>query len=181
MTKAAERQRCPWGATDPLLRDYHDTEWGTPQAKFGMAAADVGDELVHHVEARHLLEDLDEAGARVALVADEEQPGVELHALAPGRPALGRDSSHAVVVGIERRRTWRAVVASPMREAHMGILRHDRIAVGVLRVEVDRLSNSALPPSGAPEYLSRPIVCSWKATFMRSQCSSAMRMRRTTI
>ena len=30
MTKAAERQRCPWGATDPLLRDYHDTEWGTP-------------------------------------------------------------------------------------------------------------------------------------------------------
>ena len=30
MTKAAERQRCPWGATDPLLRDYHDTEWGMP-------------------------------------------------------------------------------------------------------------------------------------------------------
>jgi DNA-3-methyladenine glycosylase I len=30
MTKAAERQRCPWGATDPLLRDYHDTEWGVP-------------------------------------------------------------------------------------------------------------------------------------------------------
>ena len=22
--------RCPWGATDPLLRDYHDTEWGVP-------------------------------------------------------------------------------------------------------------------------------------------------------
>lgn len=30
MTKAAERQRCPWGATDPLLRHYHDNEWGTP-------------------------------------------------------------------------------------------------------------------------------------------------------
>ena len=30
MTKAAERQRCPWGATEPLLRDYHDTEWGVP-------------------------------------------------------------------------------------------------------------------------------------------------------
>ena len=30
MMKAAERQRCPWGATDPLLRDYHDTEWGVP-------------------------------------------------------------------------------------------------------------------------------------------------------
>jgi len=22
--------RCPWGAGDPLLRDYHDTEWGAP-------------------------------------------------------------------------------------------------------------------------------------------------------
>jgi DNA-3-methyladenine glycosylase I len=22
--------RCPWGAGDPLLRDYHDTEWGVP-------------------------------------------------------------------------------------------------------------------------------------------------------
>ncbi len=30
MTKTAERQRCPWGATDPLLRDYHDAEWGVP-------------------------------------------------------------------------------------------------------------------------------------------------------
>jgi DNA-3-methyladenine glycosylase I len=24
------RARCPWGASDPLLRDYHDTEWGVP-------------------------------------------------------------------------------------------------------------------------------------------------------
>ena len=23
-------QRCPWGASDPLLRDYHDSEWGVP-------------------------------------------------------------------------------------------------------------------------------------------------------
>ena len=30
MPKTAEHQRCPWGATDPLLRDYHDAEWGTP-------------------------------------------------------------------------------------------------------------------------------------------------------
>jgi DNA-3-methyladenine glycosylase I len=22
--------RCPWGAGDPLLRQYHDTEWGVP-------------------------------------------------------------------------------------------------------------------------------------------------------
>lgn len=27
---AVDHPRCPWGATDPLLRDYHDTEWGTP-------------------------------------------------------------------------------------------------------------------------------------------------------
>lgn len=30
MTQAADHPRCPWGATDPLLREYHDTEWGTP-------------------------------------------------------------------------------------------------------------------------------------------------------
>ncbi|MFJ8028560.1 DNA-3-methyladenine glycosylase I [Streptomyces sp. NPDC096311] len=24
------RARCPWAATDDLLRDYHDTEWGLP-------------------------------------------------------------------------------------------------------------------------------------------------------
>jgi DNA-3-methyladenine glycosylase I len=24
--------RCPWGATDQLLRDYHDSEWGVPVA-----------------------------------------------------------------------------------------------------------------------------------------------------
>jgi DNA-3-methyladenine glycosylase I len=30
MSQITEHQRCPWGATDPLLREYHDTEWGTP-------------------------------------------------------------------------------------------------------------------------------------------------------
>jgi DNA-3-methyladenine glycosylase I len=24
------RQRCPWAESDPLLRDYHDVEWGVP-------------------------------------------------------------------------------------------------------------------------------------------------------
>jgi DNA-3-methyladenine glycosylase I len=24
------KQRCPWGASDPLMIDYHDREWGTP-------------------------------------------------------------------------------------------------------------------------------------------------------
>lgn len=28
MTK--EPSRCPWCGTDPLYRDYHDSEWGTP-------------------------------------------------------------------------------------------------------------------------------------------------------
>ncbi len=27
---ADTRLRCPWAATDPLLRHYHDTEWGVP-------------------------------------------------------------------------------------------------------------------------------------------------------
>lgn len=27
---SAELPRCPWGASDPLMRAYHDTEWGVP-------------------------------------------------------------------------------------------------------------------------------------------------------
>jgi DNA-3-methyladenine glycosylase I len=31
MTKTAEPSRCHWAANgDPLMRDYHDTEWGAP-------------------------------------------------------------------------------------------------------------------------------------------------------
>jgi DNA-3-methyladenine glycosylase I len=31
MTKTVEPSRCHWAANgDPLMRDYHDTEWGTP-------------------------------------------------------------------------------------------------------------------------------------------------------
>jgi DNA-3-methyladenine glycosylase I len=26
-----EKSRCTWAQNDPLLRDYHDTEWGIPQ------------------------------------------------------------------------------------------------------------------------------------------------------
>src|SRR4051812_48333357 len=25
------RHRCTWAASDPLLRDYHDKEWGVPE------------------------------------------------------------------------------------------------------------------------------------------------------
>jgi hypothetical protein len=42
-------------------------------------------ELIHPVELRHLVVDLDEAGAQIALIADEEQAGILFHALPPGR------------------------------------------------------------------------------------------------
>ncbi|HEV2214468.1 MAG TPA: DNA-3-methyladenine glycosylase I [Terracidiphilus sp.] len=30
MTAARVKSRCTWAESDPLLRDYHDTEWGVP-------------------------------------------------------------------------------------------------------------------------------------------------------
>jgi DNA-3-methyladenine glycosylase I len=30
MTNKSPRSRCAWAENDPLLRDYHDTEWGVP-------------------------------------------------------------------------------------------------------------------------------------------------------
>ncbi|MDQ5857100.1 MAG: DNA-3-methyladenine glycosylase I, partial [Acidobacteriota bacterium] len=31
MAKARpDRRRCPWAESDPLLAEYHDTEWGVP-------------------------------------------------------------------------------------------------------------------------------------------------------
>jgi DNA-3-methyladenine glycosylase I len=30
INKMTEKKRCPWCGTDPLYRDYHDNEWGTP-------------------------------------------------------------------------------------------------------------------------------------------------------
>jgi len=27
---AKQKSRCPWAESDPLLREYHDTEWGIP-------------------------------------------------------------------------------------------------------------------------------------------------------
>jgi DNA-3-methyladenine glycosylase I len=30
MTKTADLPRCHWATGDELMRDYHDTEWGTP-------------------------------------------------------------------------------------------------------------------------------------------------------
>jgi DNA-3-methyladenine glycosylase I len=31
MTTKAVKSRCAWAESDPLMRDYHDTEWGVPQ------------------------------------------------------------------------------------------------------------------------------------------------------
>jgi DNA-3-methyladenine glycosylase I len=31
MTDRGARHRCTWAEGDPLMRDYHDTEWGVPQ------------------------------------------------------------------------------------------------------------------------------------------------------
>jgi DNA-3-methyladenine glycosylase I len=30
MTATKKRSRCAWAESDPLLREYHDTEWGVP-------------------------------------------------------------------------------------------------------------------------------------------------------
>jgi len=31
MTATKNKSRCAWAESDPLLREYHDTEWGVPQ------------------------------------------------------------------------------------------------------------------------------------------------------
>ncbi len=107
------------------------------------AAADVGDELVQHVELGHVLENLHEARARVALVADEEQPRIQLHPLAPGRPALG-DEGEAIVIGIGAAEDLGAPVHGRRPQAHMGILRDHRVSVRVDRVEVQRVGFAGL-------------------------------------
>jgi DNA-3-methyladenine glycosylase I len=31
MKSKTTKSRCPWAESDPMLRDYHDAEWGVPQ------------------------------------------------------------------------------------------------------------------------------------------------------
>ncbi|HKD04526.1 MAG TPA: DNA-3-methyladenine glycosylase I [Bryobacteraceae bacterium] len=31
MPRSTERSRCPWAESNPLLREYHDREWGVPE------------------------------------------------------------------------------------------------------------------------------------------------------
>lgn len=74
-------QRCPWGASDPLLRDYHDTQWGAPLhddralfeflclegAQAGLSWRTV---LAKRERYRQVFHDFD--GGRVAAMADVE-------------------------------------------------------------------------------------------------------------
>jgi hypothetical protein len=60
-------------------------------------ATGMGHELVQHVKLCQLVENLDEANAKVALIAYEQQPGVVLHTPAPGRPALNGEINPIVV------------------------------------------------------------------------------------
>ena len=61
------------------------------------ATPGVGHKLVEHVELSQSVEYLDEAGPRIALIADEKDSGVILYALAPRRPPLCREI-HPVIV-----------------------------------------------------------------------------------
>src|SRR5262252_10300552 len=70
----------------------------------------MGHELVQHVKLCQLVEDLDEASAKVALVAYEQQPGVVLKTLAPGRPALNGEIS-PIVVGVGTPQNLCALIA----------------------------------------------------------------------
>ena len=60
----------------------------------------------------------------------------------------------------------------------MRVLGDHRVAVLCRSRRGRAASNSFCLPSGAPEYLWRPMTSSWKSSSVRSQCSSEMRMRR---
>ena len=100
------------------------------------AAAGVGRELFQHVDLRELREYFHETFARIALVADEEQPRVILHGLALGRPAF-RSVANTIIIRIGASENSRAVIAFGSGEPHMGVERHDRIAVLVHRIEIE--------------------------------------------
>src|ERR1700733_1438263 len=82
------------------------------------APSRVGNELTHHVELCQLVENLDEAGAGITLVADKKQPGIVFHAASPGRPALSHETD-PVVVSIWPAQDLRAVVAASGGETNV--------------------------------------------------------------
>ena len=105
--------------------------------------------------------------ARVALEADEEEPGFE----------LAEALVDAIGEGVAAAQDPLAVVGRGRGEADVGV---DAGSPARRPVSASRSSgsNSSLPPSGAPLYLWRPIVCSWSSSAERSQTSSSMRIRR---
>ena len=117
----------------------------------------MGHELVQHVEPRQLVEDPDKAGPRVALIGDEEQPGVVFDALPPWRPALGGEID-AVVVGIDAAQDFGTAICRRSRKPNMRALGDERVAVPVVgEIEPVELVPAAERRS---ENLRRPIAAS---------------------
>ena len=112
--------------------------------------------------------DRDELALGVALEADEEEAGFE----------LAEALVDAVGEGVAAAQDPLAVVGLGRGEADVGVDRDRRLPV-LLGVEVERVE-LLVPPSGAPLYLWRPIVCSWSSSEERSQTSSSIRIRRVT-
>ena len=106
----------------------------------------------------------DEPGARVALIGQEEQPGVVLHPLAPGRPALGGEI-HAVVIRVAAAQDLRTVVC--LRHWPAGHARFRRSPDCRPCRSRSSPSGSYFPPqaeSARRTSLWRPMVCSWNPT-----------------
>src|SRR5271167_4840011 len=102
------------------------------------AAAGMGHELVQEVEFRQFVKNLDEPGPRVALVADEKQPGIVFRGLAPRRPPF-RDKIDSVIVRIGPAQDLYAAIGRRSRKADMGAFRDDGIAALVSGIEVERI------------------------------------------
>ena len=118
--------------------------------------------------AASLLLERDELAAGIALVGEEEQPGVELAGL--GVDAVGEGVAPPEDVD---------PVGVLVGQAHVGVDRDGGLAVGPVAARSIG-SCSCCSPIGAPSSLSRPMVCSWSPSDDRSHTSMWMRMRRTT-
>src|SRR5262252_10570350 len=114
----------PWGRlSQPGLKQALPDEppLRNPAGTGENPAAGVGHELVQHVKLCQLVEDLDEASAKVALVAYEQEPGVVLKTLAPGRPALNGEIN-PIVVGVGTPQNLCALIARRGGETDMRAL-----------------------------------------------------------
>ncbi len=110
--------------------------------------------------------------------ATKIRPGVVFGLLPPWRPAFGGEI-RAVVVGVGAAQDLRAVVGRRRGQPHVRVLGDDRVAV-LVRARRDRADRiRAWLPIGAPLN-----ICDGRSPApgnrlgIRSQCSSAMRMRR---